>query len=366
MQVLLNSPKFNDSKRKKGPKLRLQISPDPLSNKHSRNLKKNKTSLTNSLSTTIQNTNYTTDKISFRSSIKHKTQLEVSNLLNTIDFSTNQVSTISSIASPQKIRKRFSSILPIINEKTKEGNSVTEKELMLKFKKTKIKEKDIPMVCTKQAMNNLLIRDSRFNSDPIEEIIRSKYHQRIFEEFTAKREKMIRDRIEEDNKRFDKIKRHLPIEEILKLKKKENKEDSFRTIEEEYEEVKTEYNTNCEKRRKEQSKILADLILNMSKGENIEEFRNTAEVGSEPLVMRENLMNSVYLKKIMKKRQLSMDEEIDLSDAEKLKNQIRSTRLDMIKVLREKDKPIFLKESFNKTTNVKYKGIQGKYFGVAC
>ena len=222
------------------------------------------------------------------------------------------------------------------------------------------------MVCTKQAMNNLIIRDSRFDSDPIEEIIRSKYHQRIFEEFTAKREKMIRDRIEEDNKRFDKIKRHLPIEEILKLKKKENKEDSFRTIEEEYEEVKTEYNTNCEKRRKEQSKILADLILNMSKGENIEEFRNTAEVGSEPLVMRENLMNSVYLKKIMKKRQLSMDEEIDLSDAEKLKNQIRSTRLDMIKVLREKDKPIFLKESFNKTTNVKYKGIQGKYFGVAC
>lgn len=230
------------------------------------------------------------------------------------------------------------------------------------------KERNIPKIKTKKGMNNFIIRDSRFISDPREYIIRSKYNQKVSDEYFQKKKRLEIEQIKINSEKFYKLKNKNPYEEerYSKEKRKCNiKIDGYEDLERRYKQTKEKYLTLFDKKNKEQGKILAELILNMEKGDP-EESIDEEDLMGPPIILLENLKNTIYLKKILKKKNLEVDEDIGFNNAQLIKKELKEAEMKTMLALKGNDNPRFLKTHFTKNTQSKYFGLNGKYFGVAC
>lgn len=236
------------------------------------------------------------------------------------------------------------------------------------------KERPIPKIKSKIGMNNFIIRDSRFISDPIEYIVRSKYNQKVSDEFYKKRKKILKEQIRINADKFYKMKNKMPYEDVYsktekeekKEKRKQDNQDLLTKSENEYKKTKDFYFQSLHKKNQEQSKIIAELILKMKKGENKNKMRANIDENNAPAVLVENLENSIFLKNILKKRNVQLDEDLELNNVEKMKKELKETELETMKALKGIDNPRFLKEKFTNNTQIRFKGLNGKYFGIAC
>ena len=104
----------------------------------------------------------------------------------------------------------------------------------------------------------------------------------------------------------------------------------------------------------------------MKKGENTNKMRANIDENNAPAVLVENLENSIFLKNILKKRNVQLDEDLELNNVEKMKKELKETELETMKALKGIDNPRFLKEKFTNNTQIRFKGLNGKYFGIAC
>ena len=236
------------------------------------------------------------------------------------------------------------------------------------------KERPIPKIKSKIGMNNFIIRDSRFISDPIEYIVRSKYNQKVSDEFYKKRKKILKEQIRINADKFYKMKNKMPYEDVYsktekeekKEKRKQDNQDLLTKSENEYKKTKDFYFQSLYKKNQEQSKIIAELILKMKKGENTNKMRANIDENNAPAVLVENLENSIFLKNILKTRNVQLDEDLELNNVAKMKKELKETELETMKALKGIDNPRFLKEKFTNNTQIRFKGLNGKYFGIAC
>ena len=230
------------------------------------------------------------------------------------------------------------------------------------------KERGIPKIKTNKGMNDFIIRDSRFVSNPREYIIRSKYNQKVSDEYFQKKKRLEREQIKLNSEKFYKLKNKNPYKEESYSKEKRKftiKVERFDDLERKYKETKEQFFTLFDKRSKEQGKILAELILNMEKG-NSDESINEEDLLGPPIILLDNLKNTIYLKKILKKKNLGVDEDIGFNNPQVIKKELKEAEMKTMLVLKSTDNPRFLRTHFTKNTQTKYVGLNGKYFGVAC
>ena len=88
--------------------------------------------------------------------------------------------------------------------------------------------------------------------------------------------------------------------EEKKEKRKQDNQDLLTKSENEYKKTKDFYFQSLHKKNQEQSKIIAELILKMKKGENTDKMRANIDENNAPAVLVENLENSIFLKNILK------------------------------------------------------------------
>lgn len=296
------------------------------------------------------------EKISFPSTISH--------------FSEN-----CTVSSRLNLHKKLAKILCNKNEeKIYKKRSYEISSLVQEIHNKSNKERPIPKIRSKIGINNFIIRDSRFVSDPIEYIVRSKYNQKVSDEFYRKRKKLLKDQIRINADKFYKLKNKMPYEDVYTQTEKEEKkekvqqdnQDFLTQSENEYKKTKNFYFQSLQKKNEEQSKIIAELILKMNKGENNNKIRANIDENNAPSVLVENLENSIFLKNILKKRNVILDEDLELNNLTKIKKELKKTELETLKALKGVDNPRFLKEKFTNNTQTRFKGLNGNYFGIAC
>ena len=287
------------------------------------------------------------------------------------------------------------------------------KELQSKFKGKSRKERPLLRINLSKGINNFIIRDSRHIADPEEYILRSKYNLKVSDEFYRQKQLYLKEHIQSNIDKFYRIRDKKPCEEVLQSESNtntntninsimnndnapipltngnsDNKEQQqqpnfvrtrksrnktrkkitlcYRTSEDDYHNTKEQYFQTVHEGYMERSKILADLILNMKPGENKDEFMENLDNKKDPIILRNCLENSIYLKKINKKKFLVIDEDVGLNDGNLLRQEIKRTKYETIRALKGMETPRFLKEKFSHKTHVKYKSTSGKYFGVVC
>ena len=230
------------------------------------------------------------------------------------------------------------------------------------------KERSIPKIRTKKGMTNFIIRDSGFISDPREYIIRSKYNQKVSDEYFQKKKRLEREQIKMNSEKFYKLKNKNPYKEESYSKEKRKftiKIEGYDDLERKYKETKEKFFTLFDKKSKEQGKKLAELILNMEKG-NPDESINEEDLLGPPIILLDNLKHTIYLKKILKKKNLGADEDIGFNNPQVIKKELKEAEMKTMQALKGTDNPRFLRTHFTKNTQTKYVGLNGKYFGVAC
>lgn len=243
---------------------------------------------------------------------------------------------------------------------TPEYHSLTERNVRRK----KETSKTIPKITTKIAMNNLLIKDSRMLANSKDGIARTTYHQQIYDDFALRKKEKIKEKIKFNSKKFERLKSLVPIDEI----ETELSNDRYNLLhtdhERAYNEAKMSYRKSRHLKVKSQARILSKLISNMKRGENIEELGEVQK--NEKIILRKNLQNSIYLAQILKKKNLSEDEEMGLFSLNDLKRHVKQSNVEFNKVLKGFSVPRFLKTSFNKNTNQQCRALEGKFFGLPC
>ena len=91
-----------------------------------------------------------------------------------------------------------------------------------------------------------------------------------------------------------------------------------------------------------------------------------------PKLVEPNLLHEVNLKKLLRqsKNKINVikegDEDLGLDNIDNVRKERKDIEYQYFKVLKGKRTPKFLKNNFNLTTVKRYKGVSGKYFGVAC
>ena len=108
-----------------------------------------------------------------------------------------------------------------------------------------------------------------------------------------------------------------------------------------------------------------ELYLNMEKG-NPDESINEEDLLGPPIILLDNLKHTIYLKKILKKKNLGADEDIGFNNPQVIKKELKEAEMKTMLALKGTDNPRFLRTHFTKNTQTKYVGLNGKYFGVAC
>ena len=92
----------------------------------------------------------------------------------------------------------------------------------------------------------------------------------------------------------------------------------------------------------------------------------------QPKLVEANLLHEVNLKKILRqsKNKINIikegDDDLGLDNIENVRKERKDIEYQYFKVLKDQRTPKFLKNNFNLTTVKRFKGVSGKYFGVAC
>lgn len=147
---------------------------------------------------------------------------------------------------------------------------------------------------------------------------------------------------------------------------KSNFDMYYRNSEEEYKEVKEQHDILFKKHIKSQGLSLANMILNMEKNEDIN--NNEDPVCSQTSIVFKNLDNTIYLRKLLKHRNMMKegDDDLGIDDVERIRTERKDTEYKMVKAMNTLGNPKFLKNKFGKNTVKQFKGVSGKFFGVVC
>ena len=92
----------------------------------------------------------------------------------------------------------------------------------------------------------------------------------------------------------------------------------------------------------------------------------------QPKLIEPNLLHEVNLKKILRqsKNKINIikegDDDLGLDNIENVRKERKDIEYQFFKVLKDQRTPKFLKNNFNLSTVKRFKGVSGKYFGVAC
>ena len=92
----------------------------------------------------------------------------------------------------------------------------------------------------------------------------------------------------------------------------------------------------------------------------------------QPKLVEPNLLHEVNLKKILRqsKNKINIikegDDDLGLDNIDNVRKERKDIEYQFFKVLKDERTPKFLKNNFNISTVKRFKGVSGKYFGVAC
>lgn len=147
---------------------------------------------------------------------------------------------------------------------------------------------------------------------------------------------------------------------------KSNYDLIYKNSEEEYKEVKEQHDILFKKHIKSQGLSLANMILSMEKNEDIN--NNEETVSPRTSIVFKNLDNTIYLRKLLKHRNVMKegDDDLGIDDVEKIRTERKDTEYKMVKAMNTLGNPKFLKNKFGKNTVRQFKGVSGKFFGVVC
>lgn len=190
---------------------------------------------------------------------------------------------------------------------------------------------------------------------------------KVSERFFALKQKKTKMKIMNQMEEFERIKRFTVFQNDSyvyrgncnnkMLKKKTKVED----IEEIKEINKRLFNLKIEK----EGKNLADMMLNIEKDESITRYQ---EDQSNIVVSHRNLQNAIARRRILrgKGRYNEEDEILGISDVNQFRHKRNLTLYDISRTLKNFKGSKFLKNKFRNNTLVRYKGVNGKFFGVVC
>lgn len=268
-------------------------------------------------------------------------------------------------------------------------------KLLSSFKENKI-EKVLPFLTTSEAMNKYLIRE--YKDESTKDYIKNSKKQvlvanNFFEQYKARKKKrsaLLIDNFEKakhlsvfDNNTssiFNSISsnRSLSLTERNKKSKNQSRNGTLSSIKEhydivfynseaEYKEVKEQHEALMSTHIKNQGLSLANMILNMSKNEEVDLNDDNINHAQSSIILT-NLKNAIYLRKLLKKRNeiKEGDEDLGIGDVDKMITDMKNTEYKMVKAMKNLGNPKFLKNKFYKTTLKQFKGVSGKYFGVVC
>ena len=269
-------------------------------------------------------------------------------------------------------------------------------KLLSSFSKENKIKRVLPFLTTLAAMNKYLIRE--YKDEPTKDYIKNTKKQvlianNFFEQYKAKKKKrsaLLIDNFEKakhlsifDNN-ISRVLTTIPSNKSLSLteRKKTSKIKSrngtlssikehydivFYNSEAEYKEVKDQHEALVNTHIKNQGLSLANMILNMNKNEEVNLNDDNINHAQNSIILT-NLKNTIYLRKLLKKRNeiKEGDEDLGIGDVERMITDRKDTEYKMAKAMKTLGSPKFLKNKFYKTTLKQFKGVSGKYFGVVC
>jgi hypothetical protein len=283
-----------------------------------------------------------------------------SNFTSNNFLSTMRRKAISKDSSPKKFKYTTNNF---------NSNSMNQQQLFDLEKKLLNKDDYfMPNIQSKYSVNNWMIRDFSVGDkkDPIESSRRkfkvTNEYLQIKEEKQLKKIKMISDRIEKllvenyDKQDDDSLENKISTECF-------NKNFEYDSMLKEVKIMKKKNEEKFEIEIKENSRKLADLILEIDCG-RYENFHHYDNVIFKKNVSQKNIERTVRLRNIMKTKNDPRNDNLILYDVNEFKNQKRDIESQAAKIINKIGAPSFMKTRFKQATIQKFRVTAGNFMGV--
>lgn len=236
----------------------------------------------------------------------------------------------------------------------------------------------LPSISTKNGINNYLIKSNLKETKP-DEIIKSSMNKKtVTEHFFSVENERKKSKVIQISKDFNlhrsPIKYNEYFEKLIKELKNHkqpqpqlhsqphNESPDIMNSEREYEKVKEKFEKISQQENEEKALIYANLVFKNRKTDD-----NNENASVRMKILRNNLKNTIFLRKILKTKiaLFTEDEEVGLGAIKDMKKNNREIQYYTSKVLKHCSQN-FIKNKLKTTTHRRFLSVDGKYFGVVC